>query len=531
MTQLVERRLLSLLIPFTIVAIDDVNSLPLEMLFGGSTTSSAPASTAAATTYHSQYIITERSPVTSSNQKQQHFTKLQHHSKPRCKHYGQYINNNSNNKYYGSWHDKLNEQEYSMPSSIVLSSAFRNGGEGCEQNPPQDSTEATDSASEGSISSSSEETTVSKGMQNELKGRFLLAFVAFLYGTLNVSLRQLYALPGPPSASALSFTRGWLAAISFVPILLQSQKQQKHQQQKQVKPVDQPFLQVELGADEAASISSSSIPQEMILESNKNKVPPLWIAAFELALWNFGAQALFNIGLLYTESARASFLAQTSVVITPLISMLAGQAVSKSVWVGCGLALSGLLLLSGGKGSARDAAASAFTGSKDLPVLLMGALTSIKFSSGDLLILGGALSWSMYLFRMSKVGSRYPEVSLQALKTMLLATLYSSWFVSSMVQCYAAGGWTDVANLWSGWRNLSAWAILAYSAAGPGAIADILQQQGQKEVSATEANIILSAEPIFTAICGYLLLREVTTARENAGGAMIVLAALLASRG
>jgi hypothetical protein len=59
---------------------------------------------------------------------------------------------------------------------------------------------------------------------------------------------------------------------------------------------------------------------------------PLLLAGLELAVWNFGAQTLLNLGLLSTESTRASFLTQSSVVLTPIISMFAGQQV-KSVLV------------------------------------------------------------------------------------------------------------------------------------------------------------------------------------------------------
>mmetsp|Transcript_40487 Transcript_40487/g.59477 ORF Transcript_40487/g.59477 Transcript_40487/m.59477 type:complete len:154 (-) Transcript_40487:537-998(-) len=70
--------------------------------------------------------------------------------------------------------------------------------------------------------------------------------------------------------------------------------------------------------------------------------------------------------------------------------------------------------------------------------------------------------------------------------------------------------------------------LLLFSAIGPGALADLLQQKGQKEVSATEANVLLSAEPVFTAVCARVLLGETTSATENFGGGLILLGALLA---
>jgi len=314
-------------------------------------------------------------------------------------------------------------------------------------------------------------------MSNQNKGRMLLILVAFLYGSLNVAFKMIYAMPDPPMASTLSVARGWLAAATFIPIVMTTPKS----------------------------------PPEPAAVGEKKK-PPLWQAALELAFWNFGAQGLLNIGLLFTDASRASFLTQMSVVITPIISMFAGQTVPKIVWAGCAVALSGLVMLSGALGGAATA----------------GAAATFAFSTGDLLVLGGALAWSMYLFRIASVGRRYAEIPLQSIKTTLLATLYSVWFGFSALQLALTEGAT-ISALWPGWKNMTAWALLLYSAVGPGAIADVLQQQGQKEVSASEANVILSSEPVFTAICARLILGEITSTSENIGGGLIVLGALLAS--
>ena len=299
--------------------------------------------------------------------------------------------------------------------------------------------------------------------------RILLLIVALLYGTLNVSLRLVYNLPDPPEPSALSATRGWLATACFAPLLLASQKT-------------------------SSGSSDDDATDEIGSDSG------FWKAAAELALWNFGAQGLLNLGLLSVASARAAFLTQLSVVMTPLISLLAGQSIAPTVWVACAVALAGLTLLSGG-----------------LAGILGGGL-----AVGDLFILGGALSWSLYLFRLSKIGGNFDEVRLQAGKTAILGGLYSIWWLLSTT--------ISGQNLWIGWRNPVAWAFLLYSALGPGTLADVLQTQGQKSVSATEANILLSLEPVFTALCAFLVLGETTSTMENIGGGLILAAALLATR-
>ncbi len=309
-----------------------------------------------------------------------------------------------------------------------------------------------------------------------LQGRLLLCLVALLYGTLNVSLRLVYQLPDPPSAAAMSATRGWLGSFCFLPLLFFP-------------------LQEKMSSDDRSNTTSSWLST------------PLLLAGMELAIWNGLAQGLLNVGLLSTSSARASFLTQTSVLLTPLISLISGQSISQGTWAGCAVALVGLGLLSGAGSMA------------------------MAFSFGDILILGGALAWSFYLLRLSQIGSRFDEIQLQFLKTIILAILYSTWFLTTLG---AGGGYVAQVATSMRWAigpgAAVAWGALLFSAVGPGITADVLQQQGQRHVSASEANVLLSMEPVFAAVLARLLLGEVTTVTENVGGGLILLAAFIAAK-
>ena len=79
----------------------------------------------------------------------------------------------------------------------------------------------------------------------------------------------------------------------------------------------------------------------------------------------------------------------TSVVMTPLLSALAGKQIKSSVWGGCGLALCGLLFLISTTTSTGDVIEGSTIDS---------ALSTINVSQGDVLILLGALSWSTLSF-------------------------------------------------------------------------------------------------------------------------------------
>jgi len=269
--------------------------------------------------------------------------------------------------------------------------------------------------------------------------------------------------------------RGWMAVVCFVPFLVVTKTQ--------------------TNTNAPASTTTS----------NNNNTAKLWRVAAELAFWNFCAQGMLNVGLVYVASARAAFLTQLSVVMTPCLAALSGHRVPSNVWWACGFALAGLIFMSKKEDDAADGGDGGFS-----------------LGLGDLFCLGGALSWSIYLFRLSAVSDQYDEIQLMSRKTFLLAVLYTIWCGLEIV---ISGG----ASQWVGWANVAAWAMLFYSALGPGTVADVLQQKGQKTVNATVANIILSLEPVFTAIFGRLLLGEVTSVVEKAGGCLILIAALVAT--
>lgn len=349
-------------------------------------------------------------------------------------------------------------------------------------------------------------TDTTRTTQQKNTGRFLLGCVAILYGTLNVSLRVVYEVPDiPPTAAALSASRGWIAFLCFLPPLFWDYST-KRTTTKNRRTTER--------TSKAATAAATTTTAPVSLG--------LFRSGMELAVWNFFAQGLLNIGLVSTGSARASFLTQCSVIFTPLLATWIGkEAVHRRVWYGCGVALLGLLVLTLG-GTTAAATATATTA------------VSFSVSSGDVCVLLGALAWSIYLFRISILGPKHPnEVQLQGLKTFLVAAMYSIWWwISSSLTIpptTTTGGsipsWMAVSS-GGGWI---VWLALFMSAVGPGTIADILQQKAQKVVSASEANVILSSEPVFATLFAVFLLGETTNKLEIMGGALIICAAVIAT--
>jgi len=226
-----------------------------------------------------------------------------------------------------------------------------------------------------------------------------------------------------------------------------------------------------------------------------------------------------------SSSIRASFLAQSSVVITPVISvLLGGQTVKPSVWAGAVVAMVGLIVL---------------TSSAEVDVNYGDGQGGVSgTNAGDLLVLGCALCWSVYLFQFGRIAHRYDNISLQSATCAIRAVMYVAWFlvaglIRHMKTTVSAPGMHGLGetlqSMWLGWRDLRAWGLLVFSAVGSGALAGVLQQKGQATLSASEANIILSCEPIWAGLCAWLLLGELLSPRENVGGLIIFFAAVVAS--
>lgn len=299
-----------------------------------------------------------------------------------------------------------------------------------------------------------------------------LIFVSFLFATLNVSLRHLYTMSPAATPPQVNATRGWFTVLFFLPLLMTRK-----------------------GKQDAANTTTTSTASR-----------PLWMAAGELALWNFGGQVLVNVGLLTTPSARAAFLGQTIIVLVPLICVMTGgrDVLKKKELLGCFCSMIGVVLLSTASPDAGDA-------------------STFHLHIGDVCVLASAICFACYLIRISDLALHYDEVFLQGSKNTIMALLYSLWLVGSIL----ANSEDSIVPQWakSSW---TAWLVIAYTAFGPGCMADLLQQKAQEIVPPTQSNLILCSSSVFTAILGRILLGEETSGLENLGGAFLIAGAVVA---
>ena len=245
------------------------------------------------------------------------------------------------------------------------------------------------------------------------------------------------------------------------------------------------------------------------------------------------------IGLADGGSAtKAAFLLQAAVVFTPCILALTAQPVRPRVWLGSVIALFGVLLLatdvSAGGADGASSAAAGLAGAGGALTDAAGAieaLGALGVCPADTLFLGAALAWSLTICRQgsfatsAELSSRVVEI--QAAKNVALAALLFCWFGA---EAGTASG--SIAAQWPGLADdQGAWLLVGCSALGCELLGDLLQALGAKGMPATEANVLLSSEPLWAALLTSAMLHERLTATEWAGGAVLVLAGVIATTG
>ncbi|MBT8141886.1 MAG: DMT family transporter [Gammaproteobacteria bacterium] len=197
-------------------------------------------------------------------------------------------------------------------------------------------------------------------------------------------------------------------------------------------------------------------------------------------------------GMIYTTAGKAGFITGLYVLFVPLLGLFVAKKVNLPTWLGVGLALFGMYLLS----------------------IKPDAENFWSLEYGDVLILCSAVFWSLHVL----VADRFVQYN-DALTLSFLQFGFCAIF--SLI---TAIGFESI--------DLSliakAWVPIAYTGLLATALAFTLQMLAQKEAHPTHVAIIISMEGVFAVIGGYLLLSEVMTARMLVGCGLILGAMLLA---
>ena len=197
---------------------------------------------------------------------------------------------------------------------------------------------------------------------------------------------------------------------------------------------------------------------------------------------------LQQVGLLFTSVTNSGFITGLYVIIVPLIGLFLGHKTGLGIWMGAGLAVVGMFLLSVG--------------------------ASFQVASGDWLQLAGACVWGGHVLLVGHFASRHDALQLALIQftvcaviSLLLALIFEPLQLQAIIAALPA---------------------IVYGGLIGVCVGFTLQVIAQKHAIASHAAIILSLEADFAAIFGALLLGEALSIKGYAGCALMLAGMLIA---
>jgi drug/metabolite transporter (DMT)-like permease len=209
----------------------------------------------------------------------------------------------------------------------------------------------------------------------------------------------------------------------------------------------------------------------------------LWLAATELGvlLWlGFGMQ---TIGLKYTTASRSAFITSMHVIFVPAFAGMLGRSSRPAIWVAAAMALTGVGLLS-------------HDGSPP--------------NLGDWWTLASAIIWGIYITRLETITAELPSLPLTAAHLWVVVFLSAGWVCMDHQPI-----------------GPMPWAAVIYLGLAATALTTWFQTLGQKWVSAPQAAVLYTLEPVWGSLFAWIYLGERFGTSGWIGGVLILLAALM----
>lgn len=215
--------------------------------------------------------------------------------------------------------------------------------------------------------------------------------------------------------------------------------------------------------------------------------------------------ALQTAGLSLTTVTRVGFLTGTTVLFTPFVwKFFRKKDIGLKQWLSVVLVLAGLVLFMN-------------------PMTVIGEYTSGPRSYlGDLLVLGSALIWALYMTALEHVHAVMGPENLRS-KTYRLVVMQ---FFSTALLCGVLSFLFESAPAASALLSVSVLSAIAYNSIFASVVANTLQMAVQTSTTAIRASLIFSLEPLIAAVLAFFFLGERMNTWELWGGAAMVLGVL-----
>ena len=199
----------------------------------------------------------------------------------------------------------------------------------------------------------------------------------------------------------------------------------------------------------------------------------------------FAGYSFQTAGLHLTTPAKAGFITGLSVVIVPLFAaLILRQPPSRNAWLGVGLAVVGLGLLT--------------------------LQAGLGVEVGDLLVLCCAVAFAAHILLTGHYAPRYDPLRLT------LGSLVTVAVLSGAAALIFDRPWDPAA------LTPSVLFAAAFTGVFATSVAFVLQTQAQRFTTSTHTALIFAAEPVFAGLFSFLLIGEVLGAQQVLGAVLIL---------
>lgn len=203
-------------------------------------------------------------------------------------------------------------------------------------------------------------------------------------------------------------------------------------------------------------------------------------------------------GLAHTTAGKAGFITSLYVVLVPLLGLVTGERLHKSLLTAIILVFAGICCLAG----------------------IQSDDKALSWNIGDSVTLACACIWALYVIYTGIAVRRSDALALTTMQ-MFVATLIA---LPIAITSDGIPALLDPARLY-----YSRWDIF-YAGVVSSGLAFFLQAWGQRSVAATPAAIILSLESVFALLAGWLWLDETVTPLMLTGCALLFAAMVIAQK-
>ena len=214
----------------------------------------------------------------------------------------------------------------------------------------------------------------------------------------------------------------------------------------------------------------------------KWKNPTLWISGIICGVALFSATSLQQVGLVYTTPGKAGFLTAMYIVLDPILGIFVHRKPGINALFSVILALIGLYLLS-------------FTNISNVNI-------------GDLFMIGCAFAFAVQILLIDRFAQQLDGLQLNCVQALVVSILSVPGILLNQE--------TIEMN-----TILSCWLPLCFAGVLSMGVGYSLQIVGQKRLEPTAASLIMSLESVFSALGGWLLLRNTMTPAELTGCALV----------